>query len=60
MTPESSNIISRLTVALADRYTDRQLMEVVALAGSYMVFAMFNKSLGVPLEATGAPFGRVQ
>lgn len=36
--------------ALAERYTEVQLMEVTALVGGYTLMAMLTKSYGVPLE----------
>lgn len=35
---------------LAERYSETQLMEVVALVGGYTLMAMLTKSYGVPLE----------
>jgi alkylhydroperoxidase family enzyme len=36
--------------ALAERYSEEQLMEVVFLAGCYATMAMLTKSFGMPLE----------
>jgi len=36
--------------ALAERYSEVQLMEVAALVGGYTLMAMLTKSYGVPLE----------
>jgi alkylhydroperoxidase family enzyme len=37
--------------ALAERYSEEQLMEVVFLAGCYATMAMLTKSFGMPLES---------
>lgn len=36
--------------ALAERYSEVQLMEVTALVGGYALMAMLTKSYGIPLE----------
>jgi alkylhydroperoxidase family enzyme len=37
--------------ALAERYSEEQLMEVVFLAGCYATMAMLTKTFGMPLES---------
>jgi alkylhydroperoxidase family enzyme len=37
--------------ALAERYSEEQLMDVVFLAGCYATMAMLTKSFGMPLES---------
>jgi len=36
--------------ALADRYSQEQLMEVVVLVGTYLTMAMVTRNYGIPLE----------
>jgi 4-carboxymuconolactone decarboxylase len=46
--------------ALAERYSDEQLMEVVFLVGCYTTMAMLTKSFGMELEGTTDDFERIQ
>jgi 4-carboxymuconolactone decarboxylase len=45
--------------ALAQRYTQEQLMEVVFLAGCYLTMAMLTKSFGIELEPSNGEFERI-
>ena len=45
--------------ALASRYSQEQLMEVVFLAGCYLTMAMLTKSFGIQLESAGGEFERI-
>jgi 4-carboxymuconolactone decarboxylase len=45
--------------ALAVRYSQEQLMEVVFLAGCYLTMAMLTKSFGIQLESTGGEFEHI-
>jgi alkylhydroperoxidase family enzyme len=46
--------------ALAERYTEDQLMEVVFLVGCYNTMAMLTKSFEIPLEGQAEDFERIQ
>lgn len=46
--------------ALAGRYDEPQMMEVVGLVGCYTVMAMLTKSFGMELEGSGEEFDRIQ
>ncbi|MEZ0366635.1 carboxymuconolactone decarboxylase family protein [Mycobacterium sp. pUA109] len=43
-------ISDRTWTALAEHYSDTELMEIVALAGTYTTMAMLTRSLGIQLE----------
>jgi 4-carboxymuconolactone decarboxylase len=45
--------------ALAARYSQEQLMEVVFLAGCYLTMAMLTKSFGIALESAPGEFERI-
>lgn len=45
--------------ALAARYTQEQLMEVVFLAGCYLTMAMLTRSFGIQLETPGDDFDKI-
>jgi alkylhydroperoxidase family enzyme len=45
--------------ALAVRYSEEQLMEVVFLAGCYQTMAMLTKSFGIELEPENGEFERI-
>ncbi|MCB2061399.1 MAG: carboxymuconolactone decarboxylase family protein [Novosphingobium sp.] len=46
--------------ALAERYSEKQLMEVVFLVGCYNTMAMLTKSFGMPLEGAADDFDRIE
>lgn len=45
------NVSEEVWAALAEGYSERQLMEFVFLAGCYQTMAMLTKSFGMQLEA---------
>lgn len=45
--------------ALAERYSEVQLMEVVFLAGCYQTMAMLTKTFGIELEQPNGDFERI-
>jgi alkylhydroperoxidase family enzyme len=54
---QRNQYISEATwAALATRYSQEQLMEVVFLAGCYLTMAMLTKSFGIALEAAPGEF----
>lgn len=46
--------------ALAERYDEEQLMEVVFLVGCYNTMAMLTKSFAMPLEGDDQDFARIE
>ncbi|MCB2077026.1 MAG: carboxymuconolactone decarboxylase family protein [Novosphingobium sp.] len=46
--------------ALAERYGEEQLMEVVFLVGCYNTMAMLTRSFGMPLEGADEEFDKIQ
>ena len=46
--------------ALAERYSERQLMEVVFLVGCYNTMAMLTQSFGMELEGAPEDFERIE
>lgn len=47
----ASRFISEPTwKALADRYSDQYLLEIVLIVGNYTMLAMYQNTIGMPLE----------